>query len=360
MTLGTDRSDLPIGSTSLPVYLRFLIDQISNETGHLGRRVDFALPGLELSVHAFEGTLIDAFEDNLVNWPTAYPMPSARKLSVYLAHARLPDMPRAVPFALSPGETSPFEGALTRFGLHGLHDPESGAWYAYDPKRSIGIQLLRGPDVYPPWEVGSPFRLFLHWHYSEQNQRVTHAGTLGKNGRGALLLGAGGSGKSGTVISGILHGLESVGDDYVLLDPRSPTTAYPLFLAMRQDLAGFERLDLDRFIPRDRPLNWQGKIQFSLDELGGRSLVKAMEIESLLVPHRGDSSRTSIRPTSASEGLRALALSSLAQLSGEKETGFRFFAEIARKLPSYSLSLGSDATEIADRVTRFLEDGRTD
>ena len=101
MTLGTDNAALPIDSTSLPVYLRFLIDQISNKTGSLGRRVDFALPGLELSAHAFEGTLIDAFEDNLVNWPNAYPTPSASKLSVYLAHAHLPGMPRAAPFALS-------------------------------------------------------------------------------------------------------------------------------------------------------------------------------------------------------------------------------------------------------------------
>ena len=62
---------------------------------------------------------------------------------------------------------------------------------------------------------------------------------LGKGGAGILLAGRGGSGKSGTVVGGIAHGLESVGDDYVLLDNAPDAVhAYPLFQTLKQDRSG--------------------------------------------------------------------------------------------------------------------------
>ena len=48
-------------------------------------------------------------------------------------------------------------------------------------------------------------------------RRIAHAASLGRDGRGILLLGHGGAGKSGTALAGVAAGLQTVGDDYVAL-----------------------------------------------------------------------------------------------------------------------------------------------
>ena len=56
--------------------------------------------------------------------------------------------------------------------------------------RATGVATLPGPLDIPPWESGSPFRLFLHWAYAAAHMRLTHAATLGLDGYGALIVGA--------------------------------------------------------------------------------------------------------------------------------------------------------------------------
>ena len=77
---------------------------------------------------------------------------------------------------------------------------------------------MRSADGFPPWEPGAPLRSFLHWEYAARGMRLVHGGTLGIDGRGVVLAGSGGAGKSGTVVAGIMVGLDSVGDDYVSVD----------------------------------------------------------------------------------------------------------------------------------------------
>ena len=110
------------------------------------------------------------------------------------------------------------EAALrgTRYFL--AHDPDRGFWQAFDRHTGRGLQIMRGPDGYPPWEPGSPLRNFLHWQLLRPDRGLVHAGTLAEGETGVLLVGEGGSGKSGTVLAGLLNGLSTVGDDYVL-DP---------------------------------------------------------------------------------------------------------------------------------------------
>ena len=136
-----------------------------------------------------------------------------------------------------------------------------------DIDANVGLQWMQAADGYPPWEPAAPLRVFLHWFYSARGMRLCHAGTLGKNGCGVLLGGSGGSGKSGTVVGGVLNGLKTVGDDYVVIDGRGERAiAYPVFTTMKQDAAGLKRLGLDTTIARTGGANWQGKFEFSCQD----------------------------------------------------------------------------------------------
>ena len=61
-------------------------------------------------------------------------------------------------------------------------------------------------------------------------------------GRGALIVGASGSGKSGTTLAGLMNGLQSVGDDYVVVDQGATIVAHSVFKLFKQDLDGLKRV----------------------------------------------------------------------------------------------------------------------
>ena len=82
-----------------------------------------------------------------------------------------------------------------------------------------GVSVTAGPVR--TWERGAPFRSFLHWRAVADGGALVHAGTIGSRHRMGLIVGAGGTGKSTTVLIGLDSGLATCGDDYVWLAPRA-------------------------------------------------------------------------------------------------------------------------------------------
>jgi hypothetical protein len=206
----------------------------------------------------------------------------------------------------------------------------------------------------PPWENGSPLRLFLHWAYAHVGMRLTHAATLGIGGAGALIVGASGSGKSGTTLAGLLNGLESAGDDYVLLEQGDDLTAHAVFRIFKQDSKGLRRVGLDPGLVGATTVNWHGKHEFDAQELKPRGFVNRLSIRCILAPELARLDRTFIEPLSAANAALALAPSAVLQLQGDTREGFRFFAELSRRLPAFRVRLSEDPLEIADAIGNHL------
>jgi len=285
--------------------------------------------------------------------PSSAALP-AEPVEVTVLDAGMEAVPAPLPWSGGHYVAHRLSADLRESGLQAHHFHDLDFWQVYDLAARRGVQLMKGPDVFPPWEPGAPLRVFLHWAYAEQGRRLAHAGTLGRDGKGVMLAGAGGSGKSGTVLAGLIHGLSSVGDDYVLLDIDDGVTAYPVFSTLKQDPAGFDRLGLDARVRR-RPLNWQGKHQFTIRELAPDGIAERLDIAAILLPRIG-AGATRIEPASAKEALLALAPSALYQMPGERESGFRFFSRVVAALPAFHIHLGTDPAEIAGALSSFLED----
>lgn len=229
-------------------------------------------------------------------------------------------------------------------------------WQIYDHERRFGVQWLAGSRSYCDWEPGAPLRVFLHWGYSFQNKRLTHAGVLGKNGIGVLLVGRGGSGKSGTVVGGIAHGLQSVGDDYVLVEAdANQVTAYPLFQTLKQDLAGVQRLGLEAQIAATRAVNWQAKYEFTCREIGGRPLAERLAMRAIVIPRIAGAGPSRMQRISAQRAMLALAPTGLFQLPGERDAGVRFFTDLVRRLPCFELALSCDPADVSRTLETFLD-----
>jgi hypothetical protein len=169
-----------------------------------------------------------------------------------------------------------------------------------------------------------------------------------------LIVGASGSGKSGTTLVGLLNGLNTVGDDYVLLESGARLIAYPVFGTLKQDPQGLRRAGLSESMLDGAPLNWHGKYEFDVSKAAAKGLTDQLEIAAILIPEVARLPRTRIERTVSRDGALSLVPSAVLQLPGDATKGFRFLSEVSRQLPAFRLRLSEDPVEIADAIESFL------
>jgi hypothetical protein len=334
-------------------FAKQLLSFAEQEYGRLPGRRAFVLAGRSIGV-GFSHPAYAEFCDR------AYLARSSRavdeqqvKLAV-LDYESLPDMPRWT--GLAPG-LHEVATALGEQGLRGAYDASYATWDIYDPTRALGAQAMLSTSHRPPWEPSFPLRLLLHWAGRAEECGMIHAGTLGYGGRGVFLVGAGGSGKSGTTLSGILYGLSSAGDDYVAVSATGGIVEAQLVLRlMKQDVRGLQRLGLEIGKgPLGGQPNWQGKIEFDYGTLATGVRAERLTMMAILMPHITRSSVSSLRPAGAREAMLAMAPSSLYQLHGSWREDFGLIASIARALPAFHLDLSENPAEIASAIRAFIE-----
>lgn len=337
---------------SIASYARDVLDQIQSAAGSFPLRLTAQLPDLVIDVSAFPGGLAEAIEQNL--HPCLQPSPQAQRMKVFLAHPGLEGVPTPAHWAeREPRWPHDIAEMLAAAGLRASYFYDLDHWHIYDPNTRVAVQLMRSASDYPAWESSAPLRPFLHWFYAGQGKRLSHCGTLGVGDVGVLLAGPGGSGKSGTVIAGLLNGLQSVGDDYVLIETYPEIVARPIFATLKLDPQGVERFGLGSLVGGGKP-NWQGKFQFSLSDITRQRISAQLKIKAIAVPQLTGRNRTSIVPLPRSEAMIALAASSIHQMPGERESGFRFFSDVARQIPCYRLDLGREPSEISGAIEKFI------
>ncbi len=106
------------------------------------------------------------------------------------------------------------------------HFETIGALSAIDTKENIAYYAIRDPDSLPWWVSGSPLQVILHVWLREKGFQLTHAASISNKKSAILLTGKGGSGKSTTLLSCLEGGLDTLGEDYLLIGPDQIYTVY--------------------------------------------------------------------------------------------------------------------------------------
>ena len=309
------------------------------------------LPSLELELFGGDSDYLAACRSALVD-DAAYA--GGARLRLVLASGPMEGLPPLPPEALAEG-TVGISDSLAAVGLRGAFDQAYGVWQVYDPRRGHGVQLSLRAE-YAPWETSFTLRNFLHWQYERLGMRLVHGATLGDARGGVLLCGEGGAGKSGTTLGGMLQGLASVGDDYVVLDLADERpTAWPVARLMKQDAGGLARLGLDPATLRAVGPNWQDKYEIDTNALPPGSRVQRLPLVALVLP-RLTGGPCRVRRATGREAMVAFAPSNLRQLPGGFETGMAFMARVVRALPAYHLDLSADPAEVAAAIRGIIEE----
>jgi hypothetical protein len=170
-----------------------------------------------------------------------------------------------------------------------------------------------------------------------------------------LLVGKGGSGKSTSALSCLQSELSYAADDYCLLDMRgTEPRAHSIYNSAK--LAAGHIKTFPHLLPLvSNPQHLDtAKAVIYLNDHHPEKLSTGFPVKAIFIPRVTGKVDTTITPASHVDGLRALAPSTLFQLSGSSAQNFALMANFSRRTPSYFLNAGTDLRQIPAVIQDFL------
>ena len=195
--------------------------------------------------------------------------------------------------------------------------------------------------------------LFSRWA-SESDCMLLHAAAVGWRGKGVLVVGRSGSGKSTFSVSCLTAGLDFVSDDYTLISASGPLLAMPLYTSVAVNPDMYAKMPWLGDPSVEPSAAWcNGKYQFRLER---QHLCPALEIHGIIMPRISGEDAPSIRSVPAGSAMTQMLHSSLKQLDRNRDTELmRTFAARMGGLPVYEMSMSTDLTKNPAFLRSFIE-----
>lgn len=287
--------------------------------------------------------------DHLKTTPTGKASPS--DLTLYAWQGSQNGPPLELPW--QDGSASDSIGLSTdRFRVH-YHAP-SGLLCMWDRHTHTALYWIRRVTDLPFWEIASPFRILFHWWAQSWGGQVAHAAAVGVDGRGVLLAGKSGHGKSTAALACLRDGLDFVGDDYVVLTADPIPAAHSLYSSAKMHAA-----TLTQYFPE-----WTGhigvrvgpvaKCVLYLPDVPGIRLRPQLDLCAIVTPEVTADACPALVSATDSQSWLALVPSTVFQLPDARHTTLAFFSDFLRRLPSYRLTTGRDLTLLPRVLRAFL------
>ena len=204
------------------------------------------------------------------------------------------------------------------------------------------------------FERAAPLRPLLSWIMRSQGRQLVHAGAVALDGKGLLLGGKGGSGKSNTALACLLGGLDFLSDDFCAVVSQPEPTAYSLYATARTRRSDFARLpelarlaDQSDLLPQDKEL-------YYLAPAFPRQTVASCRLKAILIPQVGTGRSIGLEPISSREALLSLAPVTTSLLPDAGPEVLLNLGSLVRALPAYRLHLGDNSAQIPGFIRAFL------
>jgi len=198
------------------------------------------------------------------------------------------------------------------------------------------------------YERGRPLHVPLSLWLKSRDMPVIHAGLVSKNGRGVLLAGPGGSGKSTSAITCASAGFSYLSEDLIGLQfSDSVFLGHSLYSSTFIEPDHLERFPLLGAHAITGKYLFEKKRLVLLSQIASLRFERACRINAIVLPRVVHRRESHFRRASKGEALLTLAPSSL--LVGERSyglEGFNKLAKLVEQVPCYWLELGSVLDEI--------------
>lgn len=201
----------------------------------------------------------------------------------------------------------------------------------------------------------SPFLVLFNLWGLKQGATIVHSAAIGKNNQGALLVGPSGSGKSTTSLICLRDGFQFIGEDYCIVHSEE---CYVENVYNTGKLTEWSAQHLPELLEH----TW-----FAAGEVNEKTimsfyphyqsqLIDRIPLKVIILPKVTSNRETTWQKISPALGLQAMAPSTIFQLqitSGRKQ--FKWMADLARKIPSYNLLLGTDINQVSSTISDLLD-----
>lgn len=230
----------------------------------------------------------------------------------------------------------------------------SGMLFVHDRDSRRALVWTQDAAAIPFYETASPMRPLLAWWLADSGLQVVHAAAVGDGGRGVLLTGRGGSGKTTTALLCVQAGWAYAGDNNLAIGTGSPARGHSMYSSATVRPGTLERMPALRARLRNAArLDEEKGLLFVGGSEDGR-LMSEFRIDAILLPRVGGVTTTRLAPATAGECMAALAPSSLLSLPGARDEAFSRLAALSRAAPAYHLVLGPDVEAIPGVVACAL------
>jgi hypothetical protein len=133
-----------------------------------------------------------------------------------------------------------------------FYDPTHHLLRVYDFSNKRAAYIYQAGHTFTEWEMHSPFRDLWHYWALRNDAILIHSGIVSDSNVAILLPGAGGKGKSTTVLSCLNQGMKTTGDDYNLLYlDNGEFRACPLYGNVKLKMPKAGGLSFDFSVARD-------------------------------------------------------------------------------------------------------------
>ena len=256
----------------------------------------------------------------------------------------------------------PRESFTDRGDIWGMNSPRIRSafhWIEFslnllDVERRLGVYWVHSYEQLPYWSKASPIRTMLHWCLEQSGAQLLHAAAIASDHGALLITGRGGVGKSTTALSGIVHGLRYVADDYLVVRVDRVPTVYSLYCTAKlnpEQVAKFSEL---------RPfVTYEG---LEHDEKAVLRLVPGLEdrfcasapIRAIATPKFGGIPETRFTGVSPDELRRAAAFSTMSQLPHSGPHTYEYIGRLVDSAPGLTIELGTDLRGVAGAISSLL------
>jgi len=240
-----------------------------------------------------------------------------------------------------------------RLQLMMRYDANGDTWRVASLARRTAVSWTADARGLPEWENAAPLRDILHWACIPTPWFLAHGAAIGAGEDGVLFTGPSGSGKSTITAAAVLSGLQTAGDDFVLLDPIE-REIHALYDVIKLDGDGLRRLPDMRTAFDNPSRKGEGKVRFRVSELRADAYAPRMRLRAIVVPRFAQADKTVVLPATQSEVMRALAPSTLLLLRGGQIETAAKAAALIRSVPIFRMELGRDPAEVAETLGELV------
>lgn len=228
---------------------------------------------------------------------------------------------------------------------------------AVDRRRRIAILVL-DEDSTQTWARPEYSRPVLELALSWRGWVSVHGGTVGDDRDCVLITAAGGRGKSSLVAGAVRKGRQTVGDDFLCLEPASDGAGPYLHSLYRTVKLAPDSPAWEPRMATGSPSDGSdGKRLTNLDDIREGCVAVSQRPVALVVPRVGD--EVSCTEIPVEEALVALLPSSVA-MSSDRTVAAPALTALASSLPCYQLTLARDPEQELRTIVEVLARHRTD